>query len=476
MNRKPFLTTSTVLILALLLLSLALPATPALAAPFAAPAVDGDGAMTVSPDTAAYGSTGNTFTFTFTPTGGRDFVDGSSVMLTIPAGWPAPVKLGNVSVATGTCAINPSWSVAASIITVDVVSCLSGQSFTITYSGVTVPGAVGSSAMFLTQTDIPGGDGTFPIAVSPTVTIAPKPITVTADAKSKAVDAADPAFTYTFTPALGAGDTFSGALTRDPGETPGQYAITQGTLSAGSNYAITYVGANLTINPSISGSVAVSGVTLTYTDNGLKTALSGAGGAYSLIVSYGWSGSVTPSKSGYVFNPTKLSYTNVSANQTDRNYLAKAERVKNGGFNTYVGASKIPQYWTAAKFTAADGKDSLIKKEGAASLKMTGAAGVTKTLTQTVKLSGASGSAFTFSLWIKGTSIPAAGTCLAQVSLYNGAALQMTKIIRCANSTYGFKSQTLSFTTTSAYTKVVIQLIYAKSKGTVWFDGVSLTK
>src|SRR5262249_17314327 len=43
-------------------------------------------------------------------------------------------------------------------------------------------------------------------------------------------------------------DTLTGSLARDPGENVGQYAITQGTLG-NPNYAITYVGNNLTINP-----------------------------------------------------------------------------------------------------------------------------------------------------------------------------------------------------------------------------------
>src|SRR5204863_6485550 len=45
------------------------------------------------------------------------------------------------------------------------------------------------------------------------------------------------------------GATFTGALSRAPGEsvTGGPYAIGQNTLSAGTNYVITYVGANLTI-------------------------------------------------------------------------------------------------------------------------------------------------------------------------------------------------------------------------------------
>jgi hypothetical protein len=47
------------------------------------------------------------------------------------------------------------------------------------------------------------------------------------------------------------GEAFSGALTRGAGETvPGSpYAVTQGTLTAGGNYALAFTGANLAITP-----------------------------------------------------------------------------------------------------------------------------------------------------------------------------------------------------------------------------------
>ncbi|MFJ7761343.1 MBG domain-containing protein, partial [Pedobacter suwonensis] len=79
------------------------------------------------------------------------------------------------------------------------------------------------------------------------LTIGAKTITVTAAAKSKTYGDADPALTYTFAPALVTGDSFSGSLTRTPGENVGTYAINQGTLSLSSNYSLTYVGADLTI-------------------------------------------------------------------------------------------------------------------------------------------------------------------------------------------------------------------------------------
>jgi len=79
------------------------------------------------------------------------------------------------------------------------------------------------------------------------LTIGGKTITVTADAKSKTYGDADPALTYTSAPALVGTDTFTGSLTRSPGENVGTYAINQGNLSAGANYAITYVGNDFTI-------------------------------------------------------------------------------------------------------------------------------------------------------------------------------------------------------------------------------------
>ncbi|MCX6223908.1 MAG: MBG domain-containing protein [Bacteroidia bacterium] len=77
-----------------------------------------------------------------------------------------------------------------------------------------------------------------------------KAITVTANSgQSKIYGAADPVFTYTVSPALEPGGSFTGALSRVAGENPGTYAITLGTLSAGTNYAITFVSADFTITP-----------------------------------------------------------------------------------------------------------------------------------------------------------------------------------------------------------------------------------
>ncbi len=70
----------------------------------------------------------------------------------------------------------------------------------------------------------------------------------TADPKTKVNGEPDPALTWQITSgALVNGDTLSGNITRVPGEDAGTYPILQGTLSASTNYALTFIGANLTI-------------------------------------------------------------------------------------------------------------------------------------------------------------------------------------------------------------------------------------
>jgi hypothetical protein len=48
---------------------------------------------------------------------------------------------------------------------------------------------------------------------------------------------------------LAAGDAFTGGLARDPGEVPGGYGITRGTLGLSTNYDLTFTGAVFTIRP-----------------------------------------------------------------------------------------------------------------------------------------------------------------------------------------------------------------------------------
>jgi hypothetical protein len=106
--------------------------------------------------------------------------------------------------------------------------------------------AVGSYA--ITQGSLTLGANYALTFVGASLTITPLAITVTADPQTKGYGDADPALTYTVTTgALVTGDAFTGSLTRAAGENIGSYAIQKGTLDAGGNYTLSFVGANLTI-------------------------------------------------------------------------------------------------------------------------------------------------------------------------------------------------------------------------------------
>ena len=114
-------------------------------------------------------------------------------------------------------------------------------------NGTTLTGtSVGTCTVTATKA---ADDNYFEATTTVDVDVSPLAITVTADAQSKVYGAADPALTYSASPALINGDGLTGALDRISGEDVGSYAIGQGTLAAGNNYTLSYVGADLTITP-----------------------------------------------------------------------------------------------------------------------------------------------------------------------------------------------------------------------------------
>jgi uncharacterized repeat protein (TIGR02543 family) len=103
-----------------------------------------------------------------------------------------------------------------------------------------------------------------------------------------------------------------------------------------------------TINSyTITGNAGIAGATLTYT-GGSTTA--GTDGTYTIPVSYGWLGTVTPSKTGYVFVPDHITYPSISANQPGQNYTASVPTTMDD--NSY---SIIYQNWSGKSDAKASG-------------------------------------------------------------------------------------------------------------------------
>lgn len=86
----------------------------------------------------------------------------------------------------------------------------------------------------------------------------------------------------------------------------------------------------------ISGNAGVAGTTITYT--GGSTSADGAGD-YSFNVTYGWTGTMTPSKTGYTFAPVNKSYSNVTTNQTAQDYTAELNSYTISGNAGVAGAT-----------------------------------------------------------------------------------------------------------------------------------------
>lgn len=80
--------------------------------------------------------------------------------------------------------------------------------------------------------------------------------------------------------------------------------------------------AKFTLNTyTISGNAGVAGATVNYSGTTSGSVPADGDGLYSITVDYGWSGTITPSLLGYVFDPPSKDFTNVTSPQT-QNFTA----------------------------------------------------------------------------------------------------------------------------------------------------------
>ena len=157
-------------------------------------AVNGDGTMTVAPTSVTAGSTGNNFTFTFTAPAARDFSAASYVTVTVPSGWGTP-STSNTSVNAGTCGGTVSRTVAGQVVTVTLGSgCAHGNSFTLTYTGVTAPTTAGNGTFTTASHNGSGGTATALTAGSPVVAAVAGPPTKVVFTTSPSTTTAGTAF------------------------------------------------------------------------------------------------------------------------------------------------------------------------------------------------------------------------------------------------------------------------------------------
>ncbi|HTE16270.1 MAG TPA: Ig-like domain-containing protein, partial [Burkholderiales bacterium] len=93
-------------------------------------------------------------------------------------------------------------------------------------------------------------------------------------------------------------------------------------VSAPVNISVTVISVTYQISGSVtSGGSPLAGVNLA-ASGGAACTVSNTAGQYNCTVPQGYTGSITPSLSGYSFTPPSRSYNNVNANQSVQNYTA----------------------------------------------------------------------------------------------------------------------------------------------------------
>jgi hypothetical protein len=168
-----------------------------------------------------------------------------------------------------------------------VTGLVDSDGITITYfTDATATSPVGTYTITPTLGDPDGNLGNYTLTTTGgTLTVSPRPVTVAADATGKTFGAADPPLTFHITSgSLVGADAFSGALARDSGEGVGTYAINQGSLSLGGNYALDFVAASFVISKATpTGAVGPDNLVYGMALSGaqLGTSLGGVSGTFS---------------------------------------------------------------------------------------------------------------------------------------------------------------------------------------------------
>ncbi|MCP4346150.1 MAG: hypothetical protein GY795_11570, partial [Desulfobacterales bacterium] len=88
-------------------------------------------------------------------------------------------------------------------------------------------------------------------------------------------------------------------------------------------------------------------------------------GIYSVTVYDGWSGSISPSKTDYTFNPEKIDFRNIDSQLENQNFEgAVLEEFIISGVISTKGSTPMADVWVRENFTDSNGYYEIILKEG----------------------------------------------------------------------------------------------------------------
>ncbi len=111
------------------------------------------------------------------------------------------------------------------------------------------------------------------------------------------------------------------------GDAAGTETTASITMTKDMNITAVFASGTYTISGYVrdGGNAGLSGVILNFSNDG-GSATTDSSGFYTQSVNSGWSGTVTPAKSGYSFDPQNRTYSDVTANQSDQNHTATLQQ------------------------------------------------------------------------------------------------------------------------------------------------------
>ena len=150
----------------------------------------------------------------------------------------------------------------------------------------------------------------------------------------------------------------------------------------------------------VSGNAGVAGAILSYTDGGAKSTTADGSGNYNFAVPFNWSGTVVPSKSGYIFSPATRSYSNLITNASSQGYVTTplaitAESTVPAGTSNHVAAMPnqvgASYAWSVSSGSITSGQGTAVVHYSAGSVgartlscDITDAAGILQTISKSV--------------------------------------------------------------------------------------------
>jgi uncharacterized repeat protein (TIGR01451 family) len=152
------------------------------------------------------------------------------------------------------------------------------------------------------------------------------------------------------------------------------------------------------------------------------------------------------------------------------------EFLTNNSFETDTAIPlKVPDEWTkGGTWAAADGRNCIVKRTGACSLKFTGNSNL-KSLSYTVLTSGVAGDDYQLQLYSKASSVPTTGTTYrVSVSFMNGTTLVNKVVKNFAKGTHNFALASLPVSAIGTYDRIIVKIEFKATSGTAWFDDASL--